>query len=128
MALDVSTFYPKGDDAQAALHRDLTGVAATMAGSRILGIAGQVKELAKTNPDLCNLTVGDFSPAEFPIPAALKAAIDAELAADETNYPPADGMPELRQAVIELYAERLGLRFPVESVVVGSGADRKSVV
>ena len=122
MALDVSTFYPKGDEAHAALHRDLTDVAATMSGSRILGIAGQVKELAKTNPDLCNLTVGDFSPAQFPIPAALKAAIDTELSANETNYPPADGMPELRQAVTEFYAERLGLRFPVESVVVGSGA------
>jgi len=122
MALDVSTLYPQEDDAQRALERDLTAVAATMLGSRILGIASEVKALAATDPDLCNLTVGDFSPAQFPIPAALSKAIEQELASGETNYPPADGMPALREAVTEFYAERFGLKFPVGSVVVGSGA------
>src|SRR4029077_1653711 len=42
--------------------------------------------------------------------------------AGETNYPPADGMPELRQAVQRLYARSLGLHYPLESIVIASGA------
>ena len=42
--------------------------------------------------------------------------------AGETNYPPADGLPELKQAIVDFYAERLGVRFPLDAVVVGSGA------
>jgi len=37
---------------------------------------------------ICNLTVGDFSPAEFRIPAALEQGIAEMLAAGQTNYPP----------------------------------------
>ncbi len=122
MTLDVSKLYPKEEDAQRTLERDLSAVAATMLGSRILSIAAEVKALAATDPDLCNLTVGDFSPAQFPIPEALNQAINQELAAGESNYPPADGMPALREAITDFYAERLGLSFPVGSVVVGSGA------
>jgi alkanesulfonate monooxygenase SsuD/methylene tetrahydromethanopterin reductase-like flavin-dependent oxidoreductase (luciferase family) len=48
---------------------------------------------------ICNLTVGDFQPREFASPAKLRDDIAAALAAGETNYPPGDGVPALRQAV-----------------------------
>ncbi len=44
-----------------------------------------------------DLTVGDFSPAEFRIPAGLEALIAENLAAAQTNYPPSDGTLELRR-------------------------------
>ncbi len=45
-----------------------------------------------------NLTIGDFDPKIFPIPAALQHSIIKAQEAGETNHPPADGMPELKDA------------------------------
>src|SRR5262249_1089575 len=39
-----------------------------------------------------------------------------------TNYPPSNGLPELREAVRSLYARELGLDYPVESVLIAGGA------
>jgi aspartate aminotransferase len=66
--------------------------------------------------------VGDFSPREFPIPTELRDFIGEALKAGETNYPPADGMPELRQAVQKFYARGLGLNYPLDGIVIASGA------
>jgi aspartate aminotransferase len=93
-----------------------------LAGSQILGIAAEIRALCAGGVSVCNLTVGDFSPAEFPIPARLADEIVAALRAGETNYPPSDGMPELRQAVAGFYERALGLRYPVASVLVTSGS------
>ena len=48
----------------------------------------------------------------------MKAAYDE----GQTNYPPAVGTLELRNAVVGLYERELGLKFPVEAVLAGSGA------
>ena len=72
--------------------------------------------------DVCNLTVGDLNPQQFPIPAKLRDATIQALQAGQTNYPPADGMPELRRAVVDMYERTLGLRYPVECVTIVSGA------
>jgi aspartate aminotransferase len=93
-----------------------------LAGSSILKIAGEIRALEAKGERPCNLTVGDFKPREFPIPAALSAAVAAALSEGQTNYPPSDGLPELRREVQRLYATRLGLGYPLESVVVASGA------
>ncbi len=122
MSLDVSEYYPAGEAAERAASAALTDRARHMLGSRILGIAAQVRGLLADGQAICNLTIGDFSPAQFGIPAPLSEAISRQLAAGDTNYPPADGTPALRRAVAAFYERELGLRFPVESVLVGSGA------
>ena len=71
---------------------------------------------------VCDLTVGDFSPRQFPIPVALKDGIVAALEHGETNYPPSNGLGELREAVRRFYARELGLEYPVESVVITGGS------
>ena len=71
---------------------------------------------------ICNLTVGDFDPAQFPVPAALLDGVRAALAAGHTNYPPSDGVLALREAVARYYARGLGLTYPVESVLITGGA------
>ena len=71
---------------------------------------------------MCNLTVGDFSPREFSIPEALGEGIAAALKAGETNYPPSDGVMPLRQAVQRFYERALGLKYPLESVLIVGGA------
>jgi aspartate aminotransferase len=97
-------------------------VAAGMEGSAILEIAGHVRRLLAEGRSITNLTIGDFDPKQFPIPPMLREAIVAELAAGQTNYPPSTGMPELRSAIRSMYAERLGLAYGDQCVLVGSGA------
>jgi aspartate aminotransferase len=101
---------------------DLSSLAAGLTGSEILKIAGQIRELCATGREVCNLTVGDFSPKEFRIPKELEQAIVDCLHAGETNYPPSDGTMELRRAVASLYKEDLGLEYGVESVLIAGGS------
>ena len=100
----------------------VSGMARGLMGSGILKVAGEIRELVAKGHKVCNLTVGDFSSREFPIPTELRDLIGEALWAGETNYPPADGMPELRKAVQRFYERGLGLSYPLDSIVIASGA------
>ncbi len=97
-------------------------VAVGLIGSEILRIAGEIRALQQKGAAVLNLTVGDFSPQQFPIPAALKTEIFKAFDRGETNYPPSNGLPELRAAIAAVFARDLGLQYPVESVLVAGGA------
>jgi len=91
-------------------------------GSRILQIAGQVRELIADGETVYNLTVGDFDPSMFPIPVGFKDRIKEALDDGQTTYPPADGMPQLRAAVAE-YASRVwNVPFEPANAIIGGGA------
>jgi aspartate aminotransferase len=94
----------------------------TLTGSEILRIAGEIRTLVAAGRTVCDLTVGDFSPRQFPIPEALKDGIVAALEQGETNYPPSNGLSELREAVRRFYASELALEYPLESVVITGGS------
>jgi aspartate aminotransferase len=100
----------------------LSTLARGLIGSEILKISAEITALKGQGRQICNLTVGDFSPAEFRIPAALEQGIAEMLAAGQTNYPPSDGTIELRRAVVQFYEEQLGLPYPVESVLIAGGS------
>jgi aspartate aminotransferase len=102
-------------------HR-VSGMAEGLVASEILRIAGEIRGLVRAGKNICNLTVGDFDPQQFPIPARLRTGITAALEAGETNYPPSDGVAELRQAVQRYYRRELGLEYPVESILIAGGA------
>lgn len=93
-----------------------------MSGSEILRIAGEIRAMTEAGQRVCNLTVGDFSPAEFRIPKFLEAEIAHALARGETNYPPSNGIATLRESVRRFYAERLGLEYPVNSFLITAGS------
>jgi aspartate aminotransferase len=97
-------------------------MASTLVGSEILRIAGEIRALASSGQRICDLTVGDFDPRQFPIPALLGDAIAGALARGETNYPPSNGIAALREAVTAWYSRDLGLDYPVDSVVIASGS------
>jgi aspartate aminotransferase len=97
-------------------------MAARLVGSEILQIAAEIRALVRAGREICNLTVGDFDPRQFPVPPELRTAIVAALERGETNYPPSDGVLELRQAVVRFYERELGLRYPLESVLIAGGA------
>ncbi len=97
-------------------------MAAGLTGSEILKIAAEIRTMVRDGATICNLTVGDFDPAQFPIPARLRDEVTQALARGETNYPPADGVLELRQAVQAYYKRELGLSYPLESILIAGGA------
>lgn len=110
---------PLGDSARHA--EGLSAVARGMTGSEILRIAAEVRRIAATGRPVCDLTVGDFDPRQFPVPAALRDGLRAAVSRGETNYPPSDGLPALREAVRRRIEIDLGLRYPLESILIASG-------
>lgn len=100
----------------------LSELSAGILGSQILRIAAEVRARRAAGHDVCNLTVGDFDPRHFPIPEVVREDITRALREGQTNYPPADGLPELHDAIRGLYRERLALDYPPDSVAVAAGA------
>ncbi len=119
MTLDVSALYDAVPDVAPRATAPSMDI---LKGSSILAIAGEVKALQAEGRTIHNLTIGDFDPSVFPVPQGLVDGIKAQLDAGATNYPPAVGVQELRDAVTTLYRRELGLDFPADSVIVGSGA------
>ena len=97
-------------------------MAAGLIGSEILKIAADIRAMIAEGKNICNLTVGDFNSAYFPIPEFLQDEIEIALTKGETNYPPSDGVLVLRKAVQEFYKKRLGLDYPIESFIITGGA------
>jgi Aspartate/tyrosine/aromatic aminotransferase len=100
----------------------LSKLSGTLRGSAILNIAGEVRALKQSGRELLDLTVGDFSSKQFRIPRELEDGIVDALRAGESTYPPPIGLDSLRAAVRELYLRRLGLDYPIESILICSGA------
>lgn len=97
-------------------------LAENIIGSEIIKLAAEVNEKIKKGEKVYNLTIGDFNPKVFPIPAQLKRAIIQEYENDQTNYPAADGMLELRTAVSKLLKERGELDYKPDEIVIAGGA------
>lgn len=117
MALDLTNLLGNAKD-----DSTVSTMARGLVGSEILRIAAEIRALEAKGTKTCNLTVGDFKPKEFPIPRELQDLIGAALAAGETNYPPSDGVLELRQSVQRFYERTLGLKYPIEGIVIAGGA------
>src|SRR5437763_1847526 len=100
----------------------LSHLAQGLVGSEILKVSREVSALCDAGREICNLTVGDFSPREFRIPAALEHEIVEALRRGETNYPPSDGVKEMRAAVVRLYDDAFGLKLSLDSTLIAGGA------
>ena len=106
---------------QPDLDRSLSAMVRRLRGSVILRIAGEVRAMIAAGKPVCNLTVGDFDPKQFPIPAVLRDAVTRALANGETNYPPSEGLLALRKAIADYVEREQGVRYPIESVLVAGG-------
>ncbi len=113
---------PRGPAGEQAARAGLSQVALGLVGSEILKIAASVRALQAKGHKVCNLTVGDFLPSQFPIPRILQSAITRAYERRETNYPPSDGVPALREAVGAFYRRALRLDYPQSGIVIVGGA------
>lgn len=100
----------------------LSLMASKLQGSEILKIASDVRAMLADGQEICDLTVGDFSPAQFRIPKLLEHSLKDALTRGETYYPPTDGLAQLKRRVQQSYADWLGLEYPLDSIVITSGS------
>ena len=107
---------------RAVVDASLSASVRGLIGSEILKIASDVRKLKAAGERVCDLTVGDFNSRYFPIPDALLTGVRQALEEGHTNYPPSDGVLELREAVADYVATEWGVRYPLESILIGSGA------
>jgi aspartate aminotransferase len=94
-----------------------------MSGSEIIRIGNAVSEQVRQGASICNLTIGDFDPKLFPIPEGLRDGVMAAYQAGQTNYPPAAGTADMRQAAADFLKQRLGLDYsPNDELLVAGGS------
>jgi len=100
----------------------LSEMANGMERSRILSIAASVRAMIAQGKDVAPFTVGDFSPEQFEVPSELMTGIIEAISENETNYPPAAGLPELRESLASWMNHAYGLDVGSDGIIVGSGA------
>ena len=100
----------------------LSQLSATLIGSEIVKLGGEIRDKIRQGEKIYNFTVGDFDPAVFPIPKELEDAIVDAYRKHFTNYPAAEGNLDLREALSHFIKERQGLDYqPAEILVAGGG-------
>jgi aspartate aminotransferase len=97
-------------------------MAESLIGSEIIKIASEVNEKIKKGHKIHNLTIGDFNPKIFPIPELMRDEIIAAYKEGQTNYPPANGILELRESVADFIKEFQGLIYSSEEILIAAGA------
>lgn len=107
---------------QQAASFPVSRMAETLIGSEIIKLGNEVNERVKAGEKISNFTIGDFDPSVFPIPALLQKEIIKAYEEGYTNYPMANGMPELRTAVANWSEENYGLTYSPNEVLIAGGA------
>ncbi len=97
-------------------------LAQNLHGSEIIKIAGEINELKRQGQNIANLTIGDFDSNIYPIPAQLKQGIIEAYGDNQTNYPPADGMLNLRESVSEFLKSRYNLDYAPTQILISGGS------
>jgi aspartate aminotransferase len=97
-------------------------LAQNLHGSEIIKIAGEVNELKRQGQNVANLTIGDFDSNIYPIPAELKQGIVDAYEHNQTNYPPADGMLNLRESVSGFLKNRYNLEYKPSQILISGGS------
>ena len=95
-------------------------MAETLIGSEIIKLAAEVNDKIKEGAQIFNFTIGDFDPKVFPIPAELEEEVLKSYKNKQTNYPAANGIPELRKAVSSFLQEG-SIHYSPEEILITSG-------
>src|SRR5436853_3889414 len=103
-------------------NHKVSQMAETLIASEIIKLAGEINEKIKNGAQIYNLTIGDFDPHVFSIPIELEEEITNAYRQKETNYPPANGIAELRQAVSKFIKEKEGLSYSANEILIAAGA------
>ncbi len=99
----------------------LSRLAETLVGSEIVKLGNAISERIRNGEKIYNYTIGDFDPHLFPIPVELENLIIESYQQKNTNYPPGDGVLDLRIAVGKFIKEWEGLDYAPNEVQIACG-------
>jgi len=99
----------------------LSNLAETLIGSEIVRLGNEINVRISKGEKIYNYTIGDFDPEIFPIPKQLEDAIVKAYRDRYTNYPPGDGLLELRNAVAHFIKRMEGLDYAPHEIQIASG-------
>jgi aspartate aminotransferase len=100
----------------------VSGLADHLIGSEIIRIAGEINHRIAQGERIHNLTIGDFDPAVFPLPTRFRELIQHAYAEGLSNYPPANGVLDLRKAVSAFLQRGLRLEYGPDDILIAGGA------
>ena len=86
--------------------------------SATLAVTAQARELKRQGRDVIGLGAGE---PDFDTPENIKAAAIEAIQRGETKYTDADGMPELKAAIVAKFARENGLKYETNQIHVASG-------
>lgn len=99
----------------------LSNLAESLIGSEIVKLGNEINNRIRNGEKIYNYTIGDFAPAIFPIPAQLEDNIITAYKEGFTNYPPADGILSLREAVGEFINRYEHVQYDPSEIQIASG-------
>ncbi len=99
----------------------LSQLAESLIGSEIVKLGNEINNRIRNGEKIYNYTIGDFAPAIFPIPELLEDGIVDAYRAGFTNYPPADGILALREAVSAFIGHYEGIHYEPNEIQIASG-------
>ncbi len=99
----------------------LSALAETLTGSEIVRLGNEINDRIRNGEKIYNYTIGDFNPFIFPIPKQLEHLIIDAYKKNYTNYPPANGMSELREAVSGIIKNNQDLEYTSTEILIASG-------
>lgn len=99
----------------------LSQLAETLIGSEIVRLGNEINTRISKGEKIYNYTIGDFDPKIFPIPQELEEGVIDAYRNKYTNYPPGDGVLELRIAVADFIKDQSGISYETNEVLIASG-------
>jgi aspartate aminotransferase len=99
----------------------LSNLANTLIPSEIIKLGNEINDRIKAGHQIYNFTIGDFDPNIFPIPQVLEDEIIKAYQNHRTNYPPANGILALREAVADFIKRKQGLDYDANSFLISGG-------
>lgn len=99
----------------------LSKLSETLKGSEIVRLGNEISERVRQGEKIYNFTIGDFAPSVFPIPHELEELIIHSYQERNTNYPPGEGVFELRKAVGDFIKKHEGLDYSTNEILIASG-------
>jgi aspartate aminotransferase len=99
----------------------LSLLAESLIGSEIVRLGNEINVRISKGERIFNYTIGDFDPKIFPIPKELEDGIVDAYRQHYTNYPPGDGLAELRRSVLDFIKEWEGVEYGMDEVLIASG-------
>src|SRR3954454_23415446 len=110
---------PRLGEGEETMHLKLAERSTLIAPSATLAMAAEDKRLKAEGVDVLDFALGE---PDFPTPENVQEAAIRAMRSGQTHYTPPAGIPELRQALADLYTRQLGLKSQAIQVVVSNGA------